>query len=83
MNSSKFTWEKYIGNSGYSSSEVWNFRTNRPQTIVEEIGRCSASSLMVRPRQNGEAVMLRVKETNEEFWMHVLSDKEMGVESTE
>ena len=72
MNSAKFTWEKYCSNVGYTPWESWDASTDSPTSAYEELGRCLASSLYVRPRDIGEAVMLRHKESGDEFWMHVV-----------
>ena len=79
MNSAKFTWDKYCSQVGFSLFEVWDATTNRPKPEFEEIGRCPASSLVVRPRNEGEGVMLRHKDSGDEFWLHALSDKAMGI----
>ncbi len=78
MNSAKFTWEKYIGRVGFALTEVWNLKTNRALPGFTELGRCAASSLPVRPRSQGEAVMLLCEETGEEFWLHAFSDELIG-----
>lgn len=79
MNSAKFTWEKYCSQVGFSLCEAWDLETNRPKPGFTELGRCLASSLVVRPRDEGEAVMLRHDETGDEFWLHALSDAAMGI----
>lgn len=75
MNSAKFTWEKYCSQMGYCGPEAWNVLTNKPMPGYTEVGRCSASSLRVRPRTEGVAVMLRNDDTLEEFWLHALEDE--------
>ena len=79
MNSARFTFDNYASTVGYSLCEAWDLRTNRPASKFEEIGRCPASSLVVRPREKGDAVMLRCIETGDEFWIHALSDRDMGI----
>lgn len=70
MNSAKFTWEKYHSNGVHSIPEAWDFHLNKPRPEYEEVGRCPASSLVVRPRSEGEAIMVRHRESGEEFWFH-------------
>ena len=79
MNSAKFTWEKYAAQVGFSLWECWDMTTNRPKPEFEEVGRCSAKTLVVRPRDAGEGVMLRHRESGDEFWLHAVSDDTMGL----
>jgi hypothetical protein len=79
MNPEKFTWELHISKLCYAISEVWNWNTNRPFPRFKEFGRCPANRLPVKPKDRGEAVMLLDTETGDLFWLHALSDKDMGV----
>lgn len=79
MNSAKFTYDKYCSKVGFTNAECWDFYTNRPTKGFKEIGRCKASELVVRPRLEGFAAMIEHEESGETFWIHVLSDEDMGI----
>jgi hypothetical protein len=79
MNSAKFAWENYCINVGFTNMECWDFYTNRAKKGFREVGRCDAKSLVVRPRTEGFAAMIEHEESGECFWIHVLSDYDMGI----
>lgn len=76
MNAVQFTWEKYISKVGFSLVEVWDSDNNKPLPGFVEIGRCKASSLVVRPRDTGSAVMLEHTESGDQFWLHNYTEQE-------
>lgn len=67
-----FTFERYIGQKGYSQTEVWDFHDNKPLPGFIELGVVDAIKIPIRPRTDMKAVMLEDIETHERFWLHVI-----------
>ncbi len=69
----KFTWEKFGSKAGYSQSDVFEtYPEFKLRSDLEVVGYCIASRLVVRPRTEGWAVMVRFPETGDEAWFHTI-----------
>lgn len=77
LDSTVFTWDNYCGTMGYSLVDMYDTRVDKRQEklVFNEkytcLGWCHATSLSVRPRTNGYAVMLWHKQDKVETWCHV------------
>ena len=78
IGSSRFSWEKYGGKLGVSHTEVfqeqlsWTFKPG-----ITILGWCPSSSLVVRARTNGIAVLFVTEEDPVEAWFHVSYDGQL------
>lgn len=79
LDSTIFTWDLYCGSQGISVLRIFDTPAEFGDDALDKIfsseficeGWCDASSLIVRPKSNGVAVMLWYKEEQCQVWCHV------------
>jgi hypothetical protein len=72
ISSSQFTIDNYGPFNGYSGFEAFDHLNNKTKTGFKEIGRCNSKNLKLRPKLNGEAVMIFDENEKINFWIHVI-----------
>ena len=78
INSARFTWEKFSAKCGVSQLEIVTHDFTMLMAGVVPVGWCYGHELVVRPRTEGAAILVRVANDFEdedsgeiEVWLHV------------